>query len=285
MPAYLQFYKMQTNNATAFWNSVTDFHSLIPRINDGGASGYYSIDAAASAAPPYTLGGFFIFANFTQDRAQDVQQILSPLVSSLQNEVGDGLIIPPANYSSSMHTFLQYYQQTSPDPTGFIDRIGSRLISKDLLNSHDGPSELTAALQKASTSSFSVLGHIVAGSKVSSNKNINAVNPAWRRAATHLAISWAWPLNATVGDQEQVTSAITHQWMPALRDLEPDMGAYVNEADADEPNWQMSFWGANYLRLRQIKRKWDPLDLFLVRRGVGSEDWDEEGLCKLRDCR
>lgn len=40
-----------------------------------------------------------------------------------------------------------------------------------------------------------------------------------------------------------------------------------------------SFWGSNYPRLYQIKQKWDPEGLFIVRTGVGSEDWDAEGLC------
>lgn len=146
MPAYIQFYKLVTTNETTFWNSVTKFHSLIPNVNDAGVSGYYSLNRPSTPTGQYMLGGFFLFANFTQDRVNDMQHILSPLVSTLQEEVGDGLIVPPANYSSSMHTFLRYYQQVTPDPTGFIDRIGSRLISKDLLNSDNGPSELTVAL-------------------------------------------------------------------------------------------------------------------------------------------
>jgi FAD/FMN-containing dehydrogenase len=59
------------------------------------------------------------------------------------------------------------------------------------------------------------------------------------------------------------------------------MGAYVNEAFAYEPNFQETFWGRNYRRLYRIKQRWDPAGLFIARRMVGSEDWDEQGLCRV----
>jgi FAD/FMN-containing dehydrogenase len=45
----------------------------------------------------------------------------------------------------------------------------------------------------------------------------------------------------------------------------------VNEADYFEPDWQASFWGANYPRLREIKQRYDPANIFRVHHGVGSE--------------
>jgi FAD/FMN-containing dehydrogenase len=56
-----------------------------------------------------------------------------------------------------------------------------------------------------------------------------------------------------------------------IRDAIPAAGAYVNEADYFEPDWQHSFWGDNYPRLLDIKRKYDPTNLFRVHHGVGSE--------------
>ena len=48
-----------------------------------------------------------------------------------------------------------------------------------------------------------------------------------------------------------------------------------------EPDWQKSFWGSNYPRLREIKDKYDPDGLFFVHHGVGSEDWSADGFEKL----
>ena len=59
--------------------------------------------------------------------------------------------------------------------------------------------------------------------------------------------------------------------MAEIRELAPGAGSYVNEADYFEPGWQQSFWGPNYPRLRQIKQRYDPANIFRVHHGVGSE--------------
>jgi FAD/FMN-containing dehydrogenase len=59
--------------------------------------------------------------------------------------------------------------------------------------------------------------------------------------------------------------------MAALRVAAPETGAYVNECDYFQADWQQAFWGANYQRLARIKRHYDPDGLFVVHHGVGSE--------------
>jgi FAD/FMN-containing dehydrogenase len=69
--------------------------------------------------------------------------------------------------------------------------------------------------------------------------------------------------------------------MAALRSAAPDAGAYVNECDYFQPDWQMAFWGVNYPRLLEIKRRYDPDGLFVVHHGVGSEEWSADGFTRL----
>ena len=57
----------------------------------------------------------------------------------------------------------------------------------------------------------------------------------------------------------------------ALRVAAPDTGAYVNECDYFQPDWQRAFWGPHYPRLAGVKRRYDPDGLFTVHHGVGSE--------------
>lgn len=68
--------------------------------------------------------------------------------------------------------------------------------------------------------------------------------------------------------------------MEELRDLAPDAGSYVSESDFFEPDWQRSFWGANYARLLAVKRRYDPDGLFTVHHGVGSEGWSADGFTR-----
>jgi FAD/FMN-containing dehydrogenase len=72
-----------------------------------------------------------------------------------------------------------------------------------------------------------------------------------------------------------------HRGMNQLRGLVPDAGSYVSESNYFEKRWQQSYWGANYPRLAEIKRKYDPDGLFFVHNGVGSEQWSADGFTKL----
>merc|ERR1719148_182262 len=68
-------------------------------------------------------------------------------------------------------------------------------------------------------------------------------------------------------------------YVPALRAAFPT-GSYANEGDYFEPAWQSTFGGANYARLRAVKREVDPTGLFVCHHCVGSEDWTEDGNCR-----
>lgn len=50
-----------------------------------------------------------------------------------------------------------------------------------------------------------------------------------------------------------------------------------------QPDWQQVFWGENYERLWEIKRRVDPHDVFWCHPCVGNEGWEEVGrrLCKV----
>jgi Berberine and berberine like len=72
-----------------------------------------------------------------------------------------------------------------------------------------------------------------------------------------------------------------HQCMDQLRAIVPNAGSYVSESNYFENGWQHSYWGSNYPRLAEIKRKYDPDGLFFVHNGVGSEQWSTDGFTKL----
>jgi hypothetical protein len=73
-----------------------------------------------------------------------------------------------------------------------------------------------------------------------------------------------------------------HAAMAALRTAAPDTGAYVNECDYFQPDWQKAFWGPNYPRLAAIKRRYDPDGLFVIHHGIGSEAGSADGFTRLQ---
>lgn len=147
----------------------------------------------------------------------------------------------------------------------------------------------------------------------------NALNPAWRKSVVHLITSTSWPDSLPQEDVSQIVNDVTYNKLNALRMLEPNTGAYLNEvrclsfsfptpmclptssgplsllashvenpadllqsqANVFEPGWQWSFFGPNYGRLRTIKEKYDPEGLLWCPQCVGSEDWAQSADGKL----
>ena len=52
------------------------------------------------------------------------------------------------------------------------------------------------------------------------------------------------------------------------------------QASMFEPNPQYTFFGSHYDKLKAIKNVYDPVGLFIVTEGVGSDDWDTSLNCR-----
>jgi FAD/FMN-containing dehydrogenase len=90
----------------------------------------------------------------------------------------------------------------------------------------------------------------------------------------------AWLLNVDAVVAGAVRSRVQAA-MAALRAAAPGTGTYLNECDYFQTDGQKAFWGPNYARLSDIKRRYDPDGLFTVHHGVDSESWSADGFTKL----
>lgn len=81
---------------------------------------------------------------------------------------------------------------------------------------------------------------------------------------------------------KQAVQKIT-QAMQYFMQAAPHAGAYVNEADYFQKNWQQAFWGDHYAKLVAIKNKYDPDGVFYCHHCVGSERWNDNGMCLKRN--
>lgn len=95
-----------------------------------------------------------------------------------------------------------------------------------------------------------------------------------------LVIINGWSEASSLKEIRTISRSFQNKQLPIIEKLIGNGGAsYSNEADYLEPNFQNTFFGPKYFRLNQIKKRYDPEDLFIVRAGVGSERWDQDGLC------
>ena len=76
---------------------------------------------------------------------------------------------------------------------------------------------------------------------------------------------------------------MTDVMVPILANMtgETDSGAYSNEADIRELDFQQTFFGTHNPRLLKVKNAYDPEGWFIMPAGMGSEFWDGAGICQL----
>ena len=272
-----------TANSDTLWSLLAYFHSQVPELSDAGAMGYYYMTPNNSASQPdparqgMLAGGWFL----PNKTVEQTRAIMAPLEETLRkNTLGWADPVLLSNASASVPDFTKAWLTiSSPQSVGSEVRLGSRFLDRKALKSD--PAKVKRLFKQANTlPQYTFLGHLIAGKGV---KNVrhgipggsNAANPAWRRDVyTHIVLPRSWPyLNSTA--KLETTTHLREVEVQALRDLAPDTGAYLNEADPTEPNWQETFWGENYPRLLAVKREWDPKGVFWCVPCVGHADgWE-----------
>ncbi|EAQ83599.1 hypothetical protein CHGG_10003 [Chaetomium globosum CBS 148.51] len=101
----------------------------------------------------------------------------------------------------------------------------------------------------------------------------SAVNPAWRKTALHAIFMEVVPVGLSAA-QARAADARVQAYVARWQALMPGVGAYMNEGDPAEPEWQARFYGEKYARLLEVKRRWDPWGVFWASTTVGSEEWE-----------
>jgi Berberine and berberine like len=255
------------------------FHQQIPRVNDEGGMGYYYIASNVPTEPdPAQKGklyGVWIFPNKT---SAEGAAILKPMEDHIRAASwGGDKATAGSIFSGPSIEFNQLWSAIPPGDVGVDSRLGSWLLSKEALSKD--LNTLKTQFRKAGApegAPNALLGHVIAGRGVRNAKipgGSNAVLPAWRNAYTHVVRYVTWPyLNSTA--KAAATTLLRDVYVPALKKLQTDSGAYMNEADPTNPEWENDFYGANYKRLLRIKNQWDPSGVFWCKPCVGHELWE-----------
>ncbi|KAK2590817.1 hypothetical protein QQS21_011504 [Conoideocrella luteorostrata] len=282
---YLQFGMIVSpSNSSAYWDMMQAFHFHLPAVSAAGGAGYYFFSgkpADMNGTQLLSMSGMFFFINQTN------QNVIETKIEPLKTDMFK-YALPESTFNVSIvpriSGTIAAGLQGDSDGGGGINIVGSRMISRDFLLSKDGPARLVKALQDIGKVQPGVgyTAHVVAGGAAAKTDIDSAINPAWRKCLTHIAFADDWNSTTSPEKIKIIQDKMTNESVEILRVLEPDMGAYLNEADANEKNFQKSFWGSNYEKLYKVKQELDADNLFIARKGVGSEDWDDAGLCRIR---
>ncbi|PPR01858.1 hypothetical protein CVT24_001339 [Panaeolus cyanescens] len=167
------------------------------------------------------------------------------------------------------------FNYTVGDFSGVPVSVSSILIPRDTFESS------TEDLAKALVALEDARPFLVGGGAVSQvDPDAMAINPAFRGMLSDLTIALTWNVTKTSPQGIVSIEKTVTEWADGVRAVTKSPGAYVNEPEILVTNFQESYWGSHYPRLRSIKQKIDPKDLLVVYQGVNSEGWDNEILCK-----
>lgn len=268
-----------------FWEAVNTYFRFGEQLCDGGGTGYsYISQLSRGGFGNSSTNGSYSFSTTLEMPGMtplEAQSFLQPLFDSL-NQLGIKVNNTLPRTSASWGPGPQQGAGDSPGS----GRFATRLIPRRNWKSDNTFNATMTALRTVIQSGYSFHGVQVAPSRnlpaVQFPGN-SSVNPAFRDALIHgdffdyggfgAAAGVSNNTVDTVASRQKASRARFEAALDIVRAATPGSGAYVNEADPDEPNWQQSFWGAEYNRLLAVKRARDPWNVFWAPTTVGSEGW------------
>lgn len=263
----------ETVTAAKFWEAFRFFYDNFPTYNKAKTYSYFSIMKLAPGTYMWTMNPFFA----TEKTVEEYEALIKPFYDKCA-QLGIQLNANTTHYDS----FWPAYSATFGTFNYFIGAAGATPGNRML------PTE-NWATEKLRNETFDAVKNAVENSMMLNmyhqhpaeqpNKDLNSVNPAFRNEQSMIVVINSIPEQTPAGWKAGVEQ-MNKQVLDPLRKVTPAGGAYGNEADIAEPDWQNSFWGKNYPRLLKIKKQVDPTGLFYVHHGVGSEDWfvDDGGI-------
>ena len=265
-----------------FWNGINAYFAHLVRINDVKGIGWNSL----STQPPdpvfnrtdrvYSFTGQVIIPDMSSEEFDDFTK---PIIRDLHN-VGI--------HVNATAGWWESYPKYSFRPNGPGESVGngrfvSRLFPRSVFEDPSSPeflkvmSAIRTWVQEGFYNFHSVDYH-PSYETAGYPDTDSAVNPHLRTAIMHATGFDTGSYGPERTPQQMIAShARLNYYAELWRNATPGSGAYMNEADTEEPDFQESFYGANYEKLLGIKKARDPWGVFYAVTGVGSDQWKVEG--------
>ncbi|KAL1641735.1 hypothetical protein SLS61_009986 [Didymella pomorum] len=274
--------------AEASWKALAALSRSLPGLMDAGITGNGNAitrDVAVKYSPSTQRGIELSMTLFAYDMTvTTLESLLKPVKARIVEHAGNWSLSVNTTEPTLLPSYLTLidYLNPSASHSGDISLISSRLL---------GRSELTEITLEA------LEGHLrdITKTQVDTDqcrlvyglqggpgpRDVDmdmrgALTPAWRKAYIHLLSTGA--VVNTTGSTPQTALSAAAAWTeqnkePLWRKWAPNSGSYINEANPFNSNFKDDFYGGNYGRLLEIKKKYDPTDSLFVQAGVGSHSW------------
>ncbi|KAI1457894.1 FAD-binding domain-containing protein [Annulohypoxylon moriforme] len=253
-----------------FWNGVNTVFSKFPEYADAGMYSYFSVSCLSTCT-------FSMAPQWANDLvATGLQNLSAPLFNEL---AALGITVTDAvytDYTGVLNAINGTWAASTETGGVWNFNTGSRLFPRSNWENSTLLAAQNAAIRSSVEAAGMMLGYNMKAATNPAVNQSNAVNPAWRETLLHGLLGATWSQEATPAEIAAANKNLV-ETMQSWRDASPNAGAYLNEADINEPNWQQSFYGSNYDYLYSLKQKYDPWGVMWAPTAVGSEDWNMTG--------
>lgn len=294
--AVLTSYKFQLHPAVPL--NVYSFQANFPmpegELNISESKVHHDVvRALASNQPLFSSHGIAGYNFLLPDHMVSLQILPSTNTSALRALTSQwhdflttypGLDITSAHYHtfenfSSWHTFTQQPSIARNGPVGLGLSESGRFLPKRLFGTPSSIEKLTSAVLSAMQYSYEngsggSAQLYATGPTTHADNSKTSVHPAWRDALWHVIMGGVWTSSTPAHERVRIQKTVSAAIEP-FKALTPGGGCYVNEGDWMEEKWQEVFFGANYERLLEVKRRFDESGLFNCWKCVGWSGYDE----------
>ncbi|KAI0975795.1 FAD-binding domain-containing protein [Xylaria arbuscula] len=200
---------------------------------------------------------------------------LSKLVHYARGQGGSAVIQTHRSYFDYYALYING-SFANPAPVSTATFVTSRIVPENIFRDTTARTKMVDAIFETEaaglTPLFLTTTPFLYGRNHKEAVNATSLNPAWYRSIWHVVVQGlSWTGEASKGERIKAVSRLgktTKKWIEVI----PDGCTYANEADPWLEDWTKHFWGDNYPRLVDIKRRVDPDNLLSCWHCVGWED-------------
>ncbi|KAI8208912.1 FAD-linked oxidoreductase apf9 [Colletotrichum sp. SAR 10_86] len=247
------------NVSAKFIDAMTDIYSSYPYLSEVGFAGY----GAWAMNSPVPIGGNFstfytqTFTTLGNDAAE-ATRLFKPIAEKITplKDAGFTVSITQKAYTD----YGAYYANKSgTDATvGGVSALASRLLGKSALEGNRD--QLRKAMEtmagKDGKAVFHTVVHHGLQTAQETRDKSSAVQPGWYDAV--ILDIFERPIlsgELSVSSNIDLFDDVRQNVLPVYRELSPNTGTYMNEADWGDTNFQEDFYSSNWKELIQIKTK------------------------------
>jgi hypothetical protein len=237
---------------------LEEWHEVLPSIIEAGTQATYL--ATTEYATVHSLSGY----NLTR---RELEKTLRPFLEKMADM---GVTLKP-DYTEFATYHDHYLHDFGPLPAGAFGGAGNQLMGGRLLL-RDALPNVGSAINATMQLGVQFIGQALNVTRFA-RPSVRAVLQPWRSAVVMSAYLMPYSDVVPFAAMEARQDFITQTVMLIVESVTPNAGAYINEADYQQGDWQGVFYGDNYARLLAIKKKLDPKGVFYNGIAVGSEGW------------